>query len=104
MHLWIALCVNLSRAFGDRPVCGSLACISGLCVHMWIYRMHFGIVCAHVDLSYAFVDCMCMWISHAHFCIALWISWVHLWIVFVSVDLSHAFVGGFDTVFTPYFL
>ncbi len=66
MHLWIALCVDLLRAFGDRPVCGSLACISGLCVHMWIYRMHFGIVFAHVDLSYAFVDCMCMWISHMH--------------------------------------
>ncbi len=28
---------------------------------------------------------------------------MHLWIVCASVDLSRAFVGGFDTVFTPYF-
>ncbi len=53
MHLWIVFAgVDLSRAFLDRPVdslltfvdCvheyGSLACICGLCVRVWISRVH----------------------------------------------------------------
>ncbi len=45
---------------------------------MWISGVHFWIVCVHVELSHAFVDCV------------------------RECDLLRAFVGGFDTVFTPY--
>ncbi len=47
--------VDLSRASVDHPVCGFMACISGLCVCMWSSHMHLWIVCASVDLSRAFV-------------------------------------------------
>ncbi len=106
MHLWITLCVDLSvhfwivcvsvdlsRAFVDHPVCGSLACISGLCVRMWISHMHLWIVCSSVDLSHAFVyrpvDPLCAFVYCVHecgspacicgLCARVWISRVHLW-------------------------
>ncbi len=79
VHLWIALCVDLSHAFLDCVrECGSFACICGLCPRVWI-------------------SCVHLWI-------ALWIPRMHLCSVCTSVDLSRAFVGGFDTVFTPYIL
>ncbi len=54
MHLpLLGLRVDLSRAFVDRPVCGSLACIfvspcGSFARVLWI-------VCMSVDLSHAFV-------------------------------------------------
>ncbi len=80
MHFWIVCAyVYLSHAFRDcLCACGSLICICGLYVHV---DLSCAFLYRPVDLLRAFVDCVC-----------------------VSVDLSHAFVGGFDTVFTPYFL
>ncbi len=90
--LWIALCVDLWRAFLDCVcICGSIACISGLFVRMWNSQyafvdcmLHVDLSCAFlyrpVDLLRAFVDCVCECGSLTCIC------------------------GGFDTVFTPYFL
>ncbi len=119
VHLWIVCeSVYLSRAFVDCVrecgslacicglcrACGSLTCICGLCAHVWISHMHLWIVCARVDLSHAFVDCvrtcgslacicgLCahVWISHMHLWIvcAMWISHMHLWWLCARVWIS----------------